>query len=275
MTLATSASPAADALAWHCTALRLLFQPWRPGVFTAIPTGPQQLQLGSAGPVGVIAQALSAAIPLQPSDRTITTVQAHGLAATWRGQRVAVERLHLRFDTLDLDLAADTIALPRPPPGQPALPFGGIMEALGLHAHLTVAWPAAAEWGQALRRWQRAGGELQLTSVALRWGPLDAHGSATGHLTAGLQPEATGRLDLTGYDETIQALQRSGTLSADAARVATAVFSLLAHDRPGAAPDVDLPLSLANGLLSAGPIPLFRVPPLTLAEQLNRPAMTK
>ena len=245
---------------WHTGELRLIFQPWRPGVFTAILTGPQQVRLGPGLVVEATARRIEAAIPLDPARSAVTVVEAHGLAASMGARTAAAERVSLRFDQTDLDFAGDLLMLPKPAPGRPPLPFDGIINSLRLHARSTVAVPLAADWPASLAAWQRMGGQLELTGVALLWGPLNARGSATLHLTPALQPEGSGSVQLTGFAAAISALQRSGTITRDAAEVAGAVFGLLAKNQSGQAPEVDLPLTLQYGLISAGAIPLLRVP---------------
>ncbi len=261
---------AANGASWHTGELRLVFEPWRPGEFTAIPVGAQRVQLGPGAALTVTARMLAVAVPLVPSATAVTRVEAHGVEAHGvaaqpeQGPAWAAERVALRFNATDLDLDAGGVVLPKRPPGQPAWPFGGVVESVQGHARLSAPLPAAEDWRAALAGWQRAGGRLLLSGLALDWGTLQARGDAAVQLTPQLQPVGLGSVQLTGYGEATAAMQRSGLLTPGAADVAGAVFALLAKAEPGQPPTVELPLRLENGVLSAGPVPLLRVPNFTV-----------
>ena len=93
------------------------------------------------------------------------------------------------------------------------------------------------------------------------WGPLDAQGHFTAGLDAALQPVATGTVHMTGFHAAIDALVRAGTISRNAARVVTTVLDLMATSTDPAM--VDVPLTLHDGTLAMGAIPLQRFPPIT------------
>ncbi len=257
---------AAAGASWHTRALRLVFEPWRPGVFTAIPTGPQFLRLGTA-PLIQAAGRIEAVIPL---DAAAITVEAHGLTVTTEGRSASAERVSARMASTGLELAANSVTLPKPAPGQNPLPLDGVVHSLRLDAQSNVPIPPAATWPGAAAAWQRAGGQLAVSNVDLQWGPLQARGSATLHLTAALQPEGAGSVQLTGFAAAVGVLQRSGTITQDAAQAAGAVLALLSTQQPGQAPEVDLPLTLRDGLVSAGPLPVLRVPNF-IADQRAKP----
>ena len=246
----------ASGASWHTPALRLVFEPWRPGVFTAIPTGPQLIRLGAA-PLVQAEGRIEAVIPLNAA---AITLEAHGLTVTAGGRSAAAERVSARMSSTGLQFAASQVVLPKPAPGQTPLPLDGVIESLQLDAQSSVPIAPAASWSDAAAAWQRAGGQLAVSNIDLQWGPLEARGSATLHLTAALQPEGAGSVQLIGFAAALGTLQRAGTITPDAAQAAGAVLALLARSPPGRPPEVDLPLTLQGGLVSAGPLPLLHVP---------------
>ena len=252
---------AENGASWHSEQLRLRFEPWRPRVFTALPVGLQRLELGPGNGLAVQARLITVAMPLPPAPQAVTRVDLQDMVAQPDdGPAWQAERLSLQFNTMDGDLRAEGVVLPKRPASQPALPFGGVIESLQVHARLSAPLPAAAVWRTALASWQAAGGRLQLSGLRLNWGALRAQGNASLRLTPQLQIAGDGTVQLVGYGEAIGAMQRSGLLTHDAAQVAGAVFGLLAQPGPGTPPIVELPLHLSGGVLSAGPVPVLRVP---------------
>ena len=196
-----------------------------------------------------------------PAASAVTRTLAHSMVATPdAGPPWAAERVSLWFNATELDLHADGVVPPKPSPTTAPLPFGGVVESLQLHARLSAPLPAAEDWRSALAAWQAAGGQVQLSGMRVAWGSLQAQGDALLGLTPALQPEGNGSVELAGYSEAVAALQRSGLIARNAAQVAQAVFGLLAKTEGGKPPVVDLPLHLEAGVVSAGPVPLLRVP---------------
>ncbi len=106
-----------------------------------------------------------------------------------------------------------------------------------LEWHGPLAMPAA---------WREAGGYVEVRGLSVVWGPLRFSGA--GELRpvpeGGLQGPLRGRLE--GYAEAAALLARAGVISqADARATATP-----------AGREVELPLSLRNGRLMLGPLPL-------------------
>jgi hypothetical protein len=96
------------------------------------------------------------------------------------------------------------------------------------------------------------------------WGPLNLDGSATVALDEHMQPMGAGTARIAGYAATLDALVATHVINARAALAAKAVLGLMARTpADGGAPVVEVPLTLQDGALSVGRIPLGRMPELS------------
>lgn len=162
--------------------------------------------------------------------------------------------------TIDARVSAEAITLP-----------DSMHAALGPHiASATVEGvfagtiPADAATPEgAAKAWRASGGAVDVRRIALGWGPLGVSGSASVKLDAALQPDATATLRLVGMEETLSALAAAHVIAPRAAQTAKAVAALMAHAPDGGgAPGVEVPLTLHEGTLSLGMIPLAVLPKL-------------
>ena len=111
--------------------------------------------------------------------------------------------------------------------------------------------------------WRDDGGRVVLSRVQAAWGPLDVTGSASLTLDDLLQPAGSAELRLTGWSEALDAMVAGGTMPGGVAVAARAVLGLMARTPEGGGPSVvALPLLLQERTLSAGHIPLLRLPAL-------------
>jgi hypothetical protein len=111
--------------------------------------------------------------------------------------------------------------------------------------------------------WRDGGGSLEVTHLAMGWGPLGLSSSATLALDDQLQPMGSGSARIVGYGEALDRLAAGGLLTRSAATAAKAVLSLLAGTGDGGEPsEVDVPLTLQYRTLSMRQVPLVRLPEL-------------
>jgi hypothetical protein len=111
--------------------------------------------------------------------------------------------------------------------------------------------------------WRDGGGELTIRDMAMGWGPLGLSGAGTLGLDERLQPTWNGQVRAIGYAAALDALVSAHALTPGAATAAKAVLSLLAHvPQDGSPPDVEVPLTLHDRVLSMSQFPLLRVPEL-------------
>jgi len=111
--------------------------------------------------------------------------------------------------------------------------------------------------------WRDAGGTVEVTDFALRWGPLRIKAEGTMALDGNLQPLAAFTATMTGFAETIDLLVAEGAIDAQDAGAAKTLLSLLAKTPlTGGAPEIAAPLTIQNQRLSVGPVPLFTLRPI-------------
>jgi hypothetical protein len=85
-------------------------------------------------------------------------------------------------------------------------------------------------------------------------------GSGTVALDHRLQPEGAFSLKFQGGGETLDALAGGGWMEADDAGIAKLGLTLLARRGADGAPEINVPLTLQDRQLSAGPVTLMTLP---------------
>lgn len=245
-------------LSWQADRVRLRFDPLRREVLTVALEGIQRIRLGTLPAATLVATRLTALAPLDDSAGPVI-VHATGLRAEAGGQSVSAARATLRIRPGVAEAEAEGVDLP----AGPQWPFGRDIASVAATARLEGSLPAMVDdLPHQAAAWRDAGGKLVITQSALHWGALDAQGSGDVTLDPALQPRASFVVQLAGYPETIAALVQSRAIRPNDARVATTLLGLLAQTSPGGKPEVTVPLNLRGGVLSAGGIPIARVPGL-------------
>ncbi len=164
--------------------------------------------------------------------------------------------------TLLLGGAARGIALPE----GVRSPFGPRIERLAFEATLigVIAGvvpgdaPAAA-----LARWRDTGGLVEVQDLALAWGPLDVTASGTATLDQQLRPQGAFTARIRGLPEVLEALAGQGLIEPGVA-LALKLTAMTLATRNGATgrAEVELPITLQDGLFYLGPVALFRLAPV-------------
>lgn len=245
-------------VSWQADRVRLRFDPMQRKVLSVALEGVQHVQLGTSPAASVTAARLTALAPLDDSAEPLI-VHATGLRAEVAGQSASAARATLRILSRTVDAAAEDVDLPV----GPHWPFGGDIASIAATVRLEGPLPATVD---DLRRraaaWRDAGGRLLITRSAIRWGALDAQGSGDVTFDPALRPQANFVVQLAGYPDAIAALAQSGAIRPNDARVAATLLGLLAQTSPDGKPEVTVPLTLREGVLSTGHFPLARVPGL-------------
>jgi hypothetical protein len=263
---------------WHAQRVMLslsLLNPWRLDV---APEGQQTVRAATGRTVALNADVLLAQVPLGGGRPDHIHIEIAGLTAGMRGsgnpQDVRIDGLDLQLSaargvaartSLQLDVQAHGLGLP----DKGRWPLGATVSRL--EAQISLASPALSGLAPAeqARAWRDWGGTMEVTRLAVKWGPLDMSGSATLGLDDRLQPAGHGRAEVRGWQATLDALASAGTLPQGVAQTAKAVLSLMAPASGGAtgvgdeggAP-LSLPVTLKDSTVSLGNIPLLRVRPL-------------
>lgn len=254
--------------AWTAERLVLAISPPRLDRLMVMPQGAQRLMLGGDS-IPFAADRLDLAVPIEPGPgpRPVALSVA-GLRATLRDGPLSLDRLEASLIPADagasllLSAWAEGAALP---PSPLAAAFGPRLERAGLEGRLTGPVVAAPGLPPAMRAeaWRRAGGGLEVSRLALRWGPLLGEGSGLVRLDQALQPDIVGMLALEGGAEALGALARAGLVAPRAALAGQAALGMMGRaPAGGGAPRVELPVALAGGVLTIARVPIARIPPL-------------
>lgn len=258
--VATGRAGNPDAIAWKTDEVRLVYRPWRPSEVTVGLAGTQTVQLGAAPSTTLQLDVLDLVVPLDQTGQAAGFVaMARRLQLPLPSGRLTVEVLWLQVGLADIHLSVSALTLP-----EPGLPLGVTVNSVDLQARSTVPLPPERQPMAAAAAWRDAGGQVVVDAASVEWGPLDVHATAVLSLDKSLQPVGSGTVRLTGYNQAIEALVRSGLVTRNNARVAGTLLGLMSHDGGNGTPQADLPFSLRDGVLMSGAIPLLRLPPLVL-----------
>ena len=267
MLLRTAAATDPRAITWKAERLDLHVGLLHPRTLLATVSGKQALALGGLAEVPFTTDGMQAQITLAP----------HGAA---QSAVLSVTRLRatlpagpLTIGTIAAAITADPTAARAVPllstqlnvtdiilPGQ-GWPLGPKLASLGLDARLTGPLPAAGTLPAQLGAWRDGGGLAEVQRMGLTWGKLALNATAQLGLDARLQPSGTGAAQISGYNETLDALTAAQMLPAQSTRAAKAVLGLLAR-RPaadGQPAQVDIPLAVQNQVISVAGMPLLRI----------------
>lgn len=116
----------------------------------------------------------------------------------------------------------------------------------------------------ALAAWSAEGGTVELDRLVLDWPPLTLEADGTLALDPALQPLIATSARIRGGAELVARLTKEKMLDSGTAAAAAMALRLMARPDALGRATLTMPLTLQDGILSAGQIRLFRVPPLPL-----------
>jgi hypothetical protein len=158
--------------------------------------------------------------------------------------------------TYELALKAADVELPR----ALGLPLGGDITGVALKAKL-IGTLESGPWPVALARWRDAGGTLEVSRLELLYGPMRLTADGTLALDADNQPIAAFSAHIVGASRTVDALRRRGLIEdGNAVAVKMALGLMTRRPADGGEPILDVPLTLQDRTLHAGPIALAVIP---------------
>jgi len=147
-------------------------------------------------------------------------------------------------------------------PPQWALPLGSDIRRLGVSGMVLGAIPSGPTV-DSLAKWRDDGGTVEVKRFDITYGPLFLRGNGTMAFDAGLQPIGSFTARIQGFFQTIDVLRKRGLVRSRDAVTAKLVLGFLAKKSAGGGPAVfSLPLTLQDGVLYTGPVPLTTVPPV-------------
>ncbi|TAK99547.1 MAG: DUF2125 domain-containing protein [Rhodospirillaceae bacterium] len=120
---------------------------------------------------------------------------------------------------------------------------------------------------QVLNAWRADGGTVEVRAAALDWPPLHMAGSGTLALDDQLQPMGAFSLHFQGGGETLDALAKGGWIGDGEAGVAKLGLALMSQPgADGVTPELNVPLTLQDRRLTAGPATLMTMPEIVWAK---------
>ncbi len=139
-------------------------------------------------------------------------------------------------------------------------PLGRTVRRIAIDAKLIGDLAPAPTLVQTLAAWRDAGGTLEVRRLDVVWGKFDLSGEGTVALDGALQPIVAMTARIKGYRETVDALVETGYVRGRDALTTKLVLGFVARATPGGKSQLTVPITLQNGILSAGPARLLRVP---------------
>ena len=247
---------------------------WDPFTIDLAFPGLHRLSLADGGETrqaDISAESATGRVVLQ-SDGRVESASIDLGALQLRGDEiepVALQRLTARLgplrpgdgDSLEqLDLVAEAIGV-QLPPGRGEL-LGDEVARLSFDSTLIGGIPPGKP-ETALPAWRDRGGSWRFHRLAALWGPLDLQADGELQLDQALRP--AGELDsrLKGAGAIIDRLSATGKIKPDAALAARLVVAALGRpDSVTGESVLAVPISLRQGMLYLGPIPLFPIAPV-------------
>jgi Uncharacterized protein conserved in bacteria (DUF2125) len=162
-----------------------------------------------------------------------------------------------RNDVLDLSIAVDTLTAPEPP----RYALGQTIAAAQIDASVKGALPPGP-LAQSVAAWRDAGGVIEVTRLALRWGPLDGNGDGTLTLDGANRPLGAFTTHIRGYTEMVDALTAAGAMRPRDAGALKIALNLFAR-QGGAGRELSVPITAQDGRLFIAGFNLFPLQPLT------------
>lgn len=227
--------------AWRADDVDVRIRAVQPGTLLLAPSRMQQVRLGGGDWVEVAAS-LQLAVQADSAEAV-----GRDLVVCLPGGPVGIAGMHanLRGRTLQLDLAGIEAG--------PLLSAGHLMGAAVLTGPLLPGpHPAAAA-----AAWRDGGGVVQVNTLQLEAGDLQASASGTAALDSALQPVLNLTARVQGYRAALDRLAQAGVIQAPAAVAAKAVLGLLSGRDPSA--PATLPVRIAGGVVSVAGFPLMRL----------------
>ena len=234
-------------------------------------TGPVHVRAAGLPDVIVTAQETVASVPLQQTAPQSVALHARGLrldsaTGSWhmtvgllnaQAEIAAAAPADQTHPSVRFSISSEAIALP----AVVKWPLGTNISSLSADGKMNGPLPDTQDVTRWAEAWRDGGGSLEITHLAMGWGPLGLTSSATLALDDQLQPMGSGNGRIVGYAATLDKLAASGMLTRSAATAAKAVLSLMAGTSDANEPSsVDVPLTLQYRTLSMRQVPLLRLP---------------
>ncbi len=266
----TLRSPAG--LFWHAETLSITVPPLRPLAPVIDFAGTHDLTLpgwsgiiSAAGARASLRVAVDGGLSGLAFDSSGVVVEQAGLEAiSVAGASVSFDRLGDDDGGHEKPTAQATIAVRGIDlPTLAGLPLGRRIDTVQLEARIMGSISGGPPLA-ALAAWSTDGGTVELDRVVLEWAPLAIEADGTMALDPALQPLIATNARIRGLGEFVVRLVQAGLIEPRMASAAEIMLAIMARPDTKGRPTLSLPLTLQDGILSAGQIRLTRVPPLPI-----------
>jgi hypothetical protein len=253
--------------AWRGPSVVLEARPWSPGRVRFRAPGEFELDLPDAGGPAAWkggARELSGEVAFEGGRLGSGRIRVAGLEIAGAGGRLAVAGGAVRLSVLGAEDAGHRTASAEfrgeavdvEMPGE--LPLGRRLGRIALDARVMGGIGPGPE---ALAGWRDKGGTVEVTDLALDYGPLEARASGTVALDGAMQPVGAFTARIRGFFQTVDALRERGLIRARDAVTAKVVLGVMARNPgDGGPPTLNLAVTVQDRKVYAGPVALAEVP---------------
>lgn len=256
---------AGETIAWQGEVLTLSVRPWMPWVIHAEAAGRHDIAIGGGRQAfsGAVRH-LSAEINPGPAWPERLRLNVEGL--TMGGSAplgAAALSLDVRHDPkVEAGGVGLTVALTGQDVTLPMADWGLGTTMHTLDAALRVNGPVRPGiLAERLEAWRAVGGAVEVDRLKLRLGPLGLAATGTVALDGALQPVGALTAKFEGLFQVLEILRRRGIVrDADAVFATMALAALSRRPANGGPASINLAVSVQDGTVSLGPVPVFRLP---------------
>lgn len=253
--------------AWRGARVVLESRPWSPRRVRIRAPGQFELELtGAGGPAAWKggAREFSGEVAFEGGRLRFGRIRIAGLELAGAAGRLAVASGDVRLSLLEAgdaghrtaSAALRAEAMDVEAPGE--LPLGQRLGRIVLAARVMGGIGPGPE---ALAEWRDRGGTVEVTDLALDYGPLEARASGTVALDGAMQPVGAFTARIRGFFRTVDALKERGLIRARDAVTAKVVLGVLARNPgDGGPPTLNLAVTVQDRKVYVGPVALAEVP---------------
>jgi len=264
-----SGSVFGETVEWQADTLTVMTRPWNPWALRIEAPGQHQLNL-AAKSLKLKGDVQSFAVDVTPGDGWPDNldIALSGLNLTGADPSSSLTMedfgLHLGPDQsgngLFLGVKGTALQLPK----VANLPLGNLIESL--NAEVQIDEPLSPDElsgniGESLASWQRRENKINVQRLNFQNGPLGVSTGGVMSLDEALQPTAAFTAKIEGLFQVLEILRLEGLVTPTNAVIATMALSALSK-RPanGGPASINLSVTVADGKLNLGPIPILDMP---------------
>lgn len=256
---------------WQGEKLTVYAQPWDLRHYVAVIEGVNQidiLQPGAIFRVDAAAESARASLVLDGDYQAERASAEFGkLTLTPRDQAGGITAQHAQIHArrpetdptaLDAAMIVNGLMVPAGLGGS----LGDEVQNLTLDSSVTGPVPAQLD-PVSLAAWRDAGGTVEARKWAIDWGRVRIDIDGTLALDHAFRPLGALTARVIGHDALIDFLEGQGTINDNVADALRVTFALLAVRPPDGGPSVlTVPITIQDGWLAAGPVPVVELPPV-------------